>query len=136
METSVQRLKQYLEAKGVSPSAFYSATGLSNGYLNNVKVLGADKLEIILRYYPDLNALWIITGKGSMYNPKTKNTGYDAGQPGKDTLRIVQELEQKYNVAVPPPSADVNISLHDLKVRIMEQTELLKDLLKEMKKNR
>jgi len=133
METSVQRLKQYLEAGNIAPSAFYSTTGLSNGYLNNVKVLGADKLEIILKCYPDLNVLWVITGKGSMYNPKNKGTGYDAGKAAKDTLRIVQELEHKYNVAVPPPSADVNASLHDLKVRIIEQTELLKELLAELR---
>lgn len=134
METSVQRLKQYLEANNIAPSAFYTTTGFSNGYLNNVKVLGADKLEIILKCYPDLNVLWVITGKGNMYNPKNKGAGYDAGKAAQDTLRIVQELEQKYNLKVPPPSADVNTSLHDLKVRIMEQTELLKELLKAMTK--
>lgn len=133
METSVQRLKQYLEAKNITPSAFYSTTGLSNGYLNNVKVLGADKMEIILKCYPDLNILWVITGKGNMYNPKTKG-GYDTDKAAKDTQRIMEELEQKYNLTVPPPSADVNTSIHDLKLRIMEQTELLKELLKEMRK--
>jgi hypothetical protein len=134
METSVQRVKQYLEAKNISPSAFYSTTGLSNGYLNNVKVLGSDKLEIILKCYPDLNVLWVVTGKGSMYNAKAKGAGYDSDQTAKDTQRIMQELEQKYNVTVPPPAGDVNTSIQDLKVRIIEQTELLKELLKEMRK--
>jgi phage repressor protein C with HTH and peptisase S24 domain len=72
--TSVDRIVAYLEQCGVKKSAFYANTGLSNGYLDKVKVLGADKIESIISAYPDINLHWLITGKGDMVGSKVKKT--------------------------------------------------------------
>lgn len=63
---SSDRILQYLDYKGISKHKFYLKTGLSNGFLDKVKDIGASKIEIILYAYPDINPIWFITGKGSM----------------------------------------------------------------------
>lgn len=64
--SSVSRLLAYIEFRDIKKSEFYATTGLSNGYLDKVKELGADKIETILSKYPDINLMWLITGKGGM----------------------------------------------------------------------
>lgn len=63
---SSERITQYLEYKGISKNKFYKETGLSNGFLDKVKDIGTSKLETILYKYPDINPMWIISGKGKM----------------------------------------------------------------------
>lgn len=64
--SSVARLIDFLEVKGESKADFYKKTGFSNGYLDKVKALGSDKIEIIISKYTDLNISWLVTGKGPM----------------------------------------------------------------------
>jgi len=63
---ATDRVREYLDNKGVSKYSFYKKTGLSNKFLDNSSNMGTDKAEIILRYYPEINLEWLITGKGSM----------------------------------------------------------------------
>jgi phage repressor protein C with HTH and peptisase S24 domain len=64
--TSVTRTLEFIDFKKIKKSNFYELTGLSNGYLDKVKELGADKMERILSFFPELNSYWLITGRGSM----------------------------------------------------------------------
>ena len=66
--TSVLRIIDFLRVMNIKPSSFYKETGLSNGYLDKVKELGADKIERIISKYPLLNLSWLITGNGQMLN--------------------------------------------------------------------
>lgn len=66
----LQRLKKYIDYKSVSISAFEKSIGMSNASfgksLKNGGTIGADKLEIILNVYSDINPEWMITGNGPM----------------------------------------------------------------------
>jgi hypothetical protein len=64
--SSVKRLLEYIDSKGIRPSKFYQETGLSNGYLDKVKDLGAEKIKSIISIYKDLNPEWLISGEGKM----------------------------------------------------------------------
>lgn len=68
--TSVARTIDFIEKKGISKTKFYKDTGLSNGYLDKVKELGADKIESIISAYEEINLTWLITGVGPMYKRK------------------------------------------------------------------
>lgn len=74
----LDRIKQYLDAKGISVSAFERSIGMSNASfgksLKNRGAIGTDKLENILNTYPDLSVDWLFYGKGSMFNDDTPNT--------------------------------------------------------------
>lgn len=60
------KIKQYLDYKGISKNKFYTETGLSIGFLDSGKSLGADKVKIIINKYPDLNIDWLVLDKGPM----------------------------------------------------------------------
>lgn len=60
------KIKRYLECKGISKNKFYTQTGLSMGFLDSGKSLGADKVKIIINTYPDLSLDWLILDEGNM----------------------------------------------------------------------
>lgn len=70
---TVQRIRQYIENKGISKYRFYQQSGLSNGALDKGENIGSDKCEKILHAFPDLNSDWLLTGRGSML----KNNGLE-----------------------------------------------------------
>jgi len=69
-ENTIQRIKHYLDYKGIKVSTLEKAVGMSNGsfasQLKNNKTIGLDKLENILSKYPDINIEWLLTGEGDM----------------------------------------------------------------------
>jgi phage repressor protein C with HTH and peptisase S24 domain len=76
METSVkQRLIQFIKYKGIGQGKFEKAVGLSNGFVNNIRVsITPEKLQKIALYYPELNKSWLLTGEGEMLNNEIQKT--------------------------------------------------------------
>jgi len=62
-----ERIKQYIENKGISKYKFYQKIEVANGFLDKEGNIGSDKCEKIIYQYPDINIEWLITGKGSMF---------------------------------------------------------------------
>ncbi|WGK93761.1 MULTISPECIES: helix-turn-helix transcriptional regulator [Flavobacterium] len=65
-----ERIKQFIDYKRLSVNKFSDSVGASNSYFNktikNNTTIGSDRLESILRTYPEINPLWLLTGKGNM----------------------------------------------------------------------
>lgn len=62
-----QRLTDFIYYKRISVSKFEKLIEVSNGYVNNLKKnIGTDKLEKILRVFPDLDPEWLLFGNGEM----------------------------------------------------------------------
>lgn len=67
----IERLRQYIDFKGLNIYAFERSVGLSNNTIrkkldsgrNN---MGTDTLQAILKTYPDLSADWLLLGTGEM----------------------------------------------------------------------
>lgn len=67
-----QRLIEFAKAKERSVRAFEIKVGLTIGYINTIRVsIQPDKIQSIVSHYPDLNAEWLLTGKGSMLKAGT-----------------------------------------------------------------
>jgi len=70
MKNTLQRIKEFIDYKGISIRLFEQSVGMSNGsfasQLKNNKTIGVDKLENILQIYNEINPEWILTGKGEM----------------------------------------------------------------------
>jgi phage repressor protein C with HTH and peptisase S24 domain len=68
----LQRIKDYIDSKGITIAAFEKSVGMSNASfgksLKNDGAIGTDKLEKILITYSDINPSWLLTGEGSMLN--------------------------------------------------------------------
>lgn len=70
------RLIEFVSSLKISKAEFERRAGLSNGYLKNFKGnLGADKLEGLLRSFPSLSRIWLLTGEGEMLNSKGNDEG-------------------------------------------------------------
>ena len=77
MSNIVSRIKEFIDQKGVSVRKFEEKVGFSNGafasqYKNNGSI-GSDKIENILHSYPEINVIWLLTGKGDMLKPRVED---------------------------------------------------------------
>jgi hypothetical protein len=70
MSSIAQRLKRYMEAKQYSAYYVNKCAGLSTGLvlktLQQDKTMTSASVEAILRAFPDLDADWLLTGRGRM----------------------------------------------------------------------
>lgn len=73
----LDRIKQFIDYKGIAISAFEKSIGMSNASLGkSLKTggtIGADKLGNILKTYPEINLHWLVTGEGEMLNSSEPN---------------------------------------------------------------
>ena len=56
----------YLDSKGISKYEFYKKTGVSNGVLSQKNGMSEENTMRFLSEFSDVNASWLLTGKGSM----------------------------------------------------------------------
>lgn len=62
-----ERILLFIEAEGITKAEFERRSQLSNGYINNIKgSVGTEKIENILKAFPDLNREWLMSGTGQM----------------------------------------------------------------------
>ena len=71
MSKTVHRIMQLISALDMSARQFDISIGTANGYIlrmrkNNASV-GSDVIERIVKEYPQVNLIWLITGKGDMF---------------------------------------------------------------------
>ena len=74
MESTVkQRLVQFIKMMHLTQKAFEERCGMGNGYVNSIrKGIGPEKMQDIVRAFPELNREWLLFGEG---NPlKTTST--------------------------------------------------------------
>ncbi len=80
----LERIKQYIDYKGISIAAFEKSIGMSNASfgkcLKKGGAIGTDKLENVLRVYPEISPEWLLTGAGPML--KEAPSAYDATVSG------------------------------------------------------
>lgn len=69
-----RRIFEYLKVRGISKASFYEASGISASNFKGAGAsseLGGDKIAKILTLYEDLNADWLLTGRGEILLSKT-----------------------------------------------------------------
>lgn len=76
--TIKKRIETFIEHQGIRRSVFEKTCGFSNGYTRNLKENpSATKIEDILKAYPELNRVWLLTGEGEMLNAESQNSEQD-----------------------------------------------------------
>lgn len=82
------RLKRFISHKKLSVRQFERICDLSNGYVGRVIwSVGQDKLRVIKEKFPELNDVWLITGKGEML-ADVENESTESASPFFDNATI------------------------------------------------
>ncbi len=99
MLKTIDRLIQFIQHVGLSARQFDLSIGASNGYTLRMKKnrasIGSDVIENILRIYPQLNVVWLLTGEGSMLKENLSSVPLDYDQLPRDKQREIEELIEK-----------------------------------------
>ncbi|GHT46581.1 transcriptional regulator [Bacteroidia bacterium] len=99
MKTTVkERLKEFINSLGIGQGAFERGVGLSNGYVNNIRVsIQPDKLQKIALKYPQLNTGWLMTGEGEMLKNWSAIQGFIDGLRGDKKSKLEDiNYKEKY----------------------------------------
>ncbi len=97
MGTIEARLKQFLQMEELSPAKFADSIGIQRSGISHL-LAGRNKpsydfITKMLAAYPDLNADWLLTGKGKPY----RNSPLSApSAPANDSLFDSQPVENNY----------------------------------------
>ena len=118
-----EKIKQYLNSKGISKNSFYQKTGFAIGFLDSGKSLGADKLEAIIDNYPDLSLEWLVLGKGDMIKPSTITNGSGVVIAGDNNTNNNVDNRQYYSDSPDVLKAQIEI----LDERIKEKDAQIKE---------
>ena len=93
------RLQQFMDHENLTAYQVNKDSGLCKGLLINAfakqQGLTTSTLEAILNAYPQLNANWLIVGRGEMLNPEP-----DAAVPTSVTKKHIQDLDELQNQCV------------------------------------
>jgi len=75
---NIDRIKQFIEKEGISVRSFEDTIGASNGVIRrairNKTDIQSKWMTSVLENYPQLNSLWLLTGKGGMLRSDSKQS--------------------------------------------------------------
>lgn len=67
MSNIIERILQIIEYKGISKRQFCSSINVSPGFFNTLRDnVSSSALEKILKIYPEIDPVWLLTGNGEM----------------------------------------------------------------------
>ncbi len=69
VDTIKSRTQKFIRYKGITMKDFELACNLSTGYVTSMrKGYGSEKLNNVLKAFPELNRDWLLYGEGEMLN--------------------------------------------------------------------
>lgn len=123
----IERLKEYVDAKGITVRALELKSGISNGTIGKALKPGAtmrvDALEKILLFCTDLNPTWLMTGKGEMFG------GVSALE--KEVERLKEENKRLREIKIPVADA---APMAEVWMKFMENQRQYNQIMSEMVK--
>lgn len=90
---STERIREYLDYKGITKYKFCNDLGFSNKFLDNSSNMGTDKACKILHHYPEISSDWLLTGNGSMLKENNSDIVImNNDRKTSDSLQVSQEI--------------------------------------------
>lgn len=101
--TTKEKIKYYIDSKGISKNKFYTITGLSTSFLDSGNTIGVDKAKIIIEKFPDLSLEWLVLDRGPMLaNNKVPEEKNDKNSERIDKLLDIGRLPAKDDRIISP----------------------------------
>lgn len=76
-----QKILLYLAKKGVTQYEFYKESGVTRGILQQNNGISEDNISRFLAYAPDINADWLLTGRGDMLKEASEQRVSEVAHP-------------------------------------------------------
>ena len=96
MIKTIDRLMEFIRHAGLSARQFDLSIGASNGYTLRMKKnqasVGSDVIEMVLKTYPDLNVVWLLTGEGTMLKSQAEPDILDFDRLPDDKKRAIEQI--------------------------------------------
>lgn len=109
---SKSRFLEFLNDVGISQYKCAKMCGWASGYLTGLKGdFGADKLATIMSIFPQLNIMWIINGKGEMFNSDMISKDEKVKEVAKDSnipFDMFMQTTNNYNKIIAEKDAEIN----------------------------
>lgn len=107
-QTSVkERVKAFIKYKRTTEREFAQSIGVSSGYVSAInKSIQPDKIDKIMKQYPELNLSWLMTGEGDMILENGESNKHisllnneedEMGQSFKSLMKIQMETIRLQN---------------------------------------
>lgn len=119
----IERIRKYIDYKGISRYKFYKLTGLSNGFLDKNSNIGSDKCELILTIFPDLNSDWLMLEKGDMLRSEISN---DSNNQHTNKIDLLPKFDDAKTILLKELLKEKEIEIKDLNREIGRLQQELK----------
>lgn len=108
----VERILQIAEIKRLTINEFSKSIGVSSGYFAKQRAnkanVGSQILLKIVSIYPDVNAAWLLTGEGEIFNSKTpKNVIKENDNKNDNDFDNKPKLQK--TLSIEPEKSDINL---------------------------
>ena len=120
--TIQERIKQYIDYKGITPYKFCKDLEVSMGSLNKKGAIGTDKYLKIIKYYTDLNPEWLLTGEGNMFKEETVQEEVPANE--NELITLLREKVKDKEMIIKEKTKNIEL----LEERLKELKEQVKQL--------
>lgn len=120
-----ERIYTFIKYKDISVKKFEELCGLSNGYISSMrKGFGTDKLNNVLRLFPELNREWLIYGEGEMLNTSISQTNTNGDNINGHSVTI-NKTEGDYLEIIKSLTAQLAVSQQQVSVSQEQMNRLI-----------
>lgn len=112
--TTKEKLKIFLDYKGISPTGLEKTLGWGVGAFTKAKSITADRAQELLLRFPDLSAEWLFRDEGPMIKSDVQSKDIDRLNKLVDTITTLQTVISDKDKAIDTLTEQINI----LKARI------------------
>jgi|GEM_PF-670002 len=92
--TIQERILQLLEKKEVTPYKFCKDLGFSMGYLDKRGAIGTDKYLKIIKYFPEISPMWLLSGEGDMLKSELNEQKFSNNDKYTASLEKINALQE------------------------------------------
>lgn len=100
-----ERIYRLCSEQGLTIAKFEKECGFSNGYVSSIrKNIGIDKLDSILRIFPNLNRDWLLYGTGEMLRSPEEQINTETSTQDTECEEVQTEEVTLASIPIVPPA--------------------------------
>ena len=120
-----ERIYTFIKYKDITDKKFEEMCGLSNGYISSMrKGFGTEKLNNVLKLFPELNREWLIYGEGEMLNNTINQTNTNGDNINGHSVTI-NKTEGDYLELIKSLTAQLAVSQQQVSVSQEQMNRLI-----------